>query len=72
MLLNGSQRQAVISLTDTWDQVRSRPPARLVLGAGKRTWAAPIPASGTYRVDVVRKAPFCDPPLTYLLTITAR
>ena len=39
---------------------------------GKRVWAASIPASGTYRVDIVRKAPFCDPPLTYLLTLTAR
>jgi hypothetical protein len=39
---------------------------------GKRVWAAPVPASGQYRVEVVRKAPFCDPPLTYLLTLTAR
>lgn len=39
---------------------------------GKRIWAAPVPASGQYRVEVVRKAPFCDPPLTYLLTLTAR
>jgi hypothetical protein len=39
---------------------------------GKRVWAAPIPASGMYRVDIVRRAPFCDPPLTYLLTLTAR
>lgn len=39
---------------------------------GKRVWAAPVPASGQYRVDVVRKAPFCDPPLTYLLTLMAK
>ena len=39
---------------------------------GTRVWAASVPASGNYRVDVVRKAPFCDPPLTYLLTLTAR
>ena len=39
---------------------------------GRRTWASPVPASGAYRVDVVRKAPFCDPPLTYLLTLSAR
>ena len=39
---------------------------------GKRTWASVMPGSAAYRVDVVRKAPFCDPPLTYLLTLTAR
>jgi hypothetical protein len=39
---------------------------------GKRTWASPIPVSGNYRVDVVRKAPFCDPPLTYLLTLSVK
>lgn len=39
---------------------------------GRRTWAGVMPASGDYRVDVVRKAPFCDPPLTYLLTLTTR
>jgi len=39
---------------------------------GRRTWASVIPASGTYRVEVVRKLPFCDPPITYLLTLTIR
>jgi hypothetical protein len=39
---------------------------------GKRVWAAAIRTSGNYHVDIVRKAPFCDPPLTYLLTLTAR
>jgi hypothetical protein len=39
---------------------------------GKRTWAAAIPASAMYRVEVVRKLPFCDPPITYLLTLSAR
>jgi hypothetical protein len=39
---------------------------------GRRTWASSLPASGQYRVDVVRKAPFCDPPLTYLLTLAVR
>jgi hypothetical protein len=39
---------------------------------GKRIWASSIPASGSYRVDVVRKAPFCDPPLTYLLTLSVK
>jgi hypothetical protein len=38
---------------------------------GKRSWASVVPASADYHVDIVRKAPFCDPPLTYLLTLTA-
>jgi len=39
---------------------------------GRRTWTATIPESGHYRVEIVRKAPYCDPLLTYLLTLTAR
>ena len=39
---------------------------------GKRTWAAVAPASGDYRVEVVRKLPYCDPPITYLLTLTIK
>jgi len=39
---------------------------------GKRTWASVMPDSAAYRVDVVRKAAFCDPPLTYLLTLTVK
>jgi hypothetical protein len=39
---------------------------------GRRTWAATIPESATYRVDIVRKAAFCDPTITYLLTLTVK
>lgn len=39
---------------------------------GRRTWAGSMPSTGTYRVEVVRKAPYCDPPLTYLLTLGVR
>lgn len=39
---------------------------------GKRVWAARVPATGDYRVDIVRKAAFCDPSLTYLLTLTVK
>ena len=39
---------------------------------GRRTWAGLFPAAGQYRVEIVRKAPFCDPPLTYLLTLTVK
>jgi hypothetical protein len=37
-----------------------------------RTWANTIPETGEYRVDVVRQAPYCEPPFTYLLTINVR
>ncbi len=39
---------------------------------GRRSWTGTIPESGNYRVEVVRKAPYCEPLLTYLLTLTAR
>ena len=39
---------------------------------GRRTWAGGFPSAGQYRIDIVRKAPFCDPPLTYLLTLTVK
>ena len=39
---------------------------------GRRTWAGVAPASGEYRVEVVRKLPFCDPPITYLLTLAVK
>ncbi len=39
---------------------------------GKRVWAAQVPATGQYRVDIVRQAAFCDPALTYLLTLTVK
>ncbi len=39
---------------------------------GRRTWASVIPTSGQYRVEVVRKLPFCDPPITYLLTLNVK
>jgi hypothetical protein len=39
---------------------------------GARTWRGVIPASADYRIDVVRLAPYCDPPLQYLLAVTLR
>ena len=35
-----------------------------------RLWAGSIPETGEYRVEVVRRAAFCDPPITYQLTIS--
>jgi hypothetical protein len=34
-----------------------------------RLWATRVPGHGTYRVDIVRKAAYCEPAVTYLLTI---
>jgi hypothetical protein len=39
---------------------------------GVRTWRGVVPASADYRIDVVRLAPYCDPPLQYLLAVTLR
>lgn len=41
-------------------------------GAAARTWAGPLPDAGDYRVEVVRRAPYCDPSFTYLLTLALR
>jgi len=37
-----------------------------------RTWARPIPVSADHRIDIVRRAPYCDPALTYDLIVTLR
>jgi hypothetical protein len=37
-----------------------------------RIWAAPVPETGEYRVDIVRRAAYCDPAVTYLLTLAVR
>jgi hypothetical protein len=37
-----------------------------------RTWVGRLTEAGEYRIDVVRQAPFCEPPFTYLLTVTLR
>jgi hypothetical protein len=37
-----------------------------------RTWAAPVPETGEYRVEIVRRAAYCDPAVTYLLTLAVR
>jgi hypothetical protein len=39
---------------------------------GARVWTGQIPATGEYRVEVVRRAPFCDPPLLYAIVMTLR
>ena len=37
-----------------------------------RVWAGTLTEEGQYRVEVVRLAPYCEPPFTYLLTMTLR
>jgi hypothetical protein len=37
-----------------------------------RLWAARVPADGNYRLDIVRRAAYCDPAITYQLTIGLR
>lgn len=37
-----------------------------------RTWATRVGATGDYRVEVVRRGAFCDPSVTYLLTLALR
>jgi hypothetical protein len=39
---------------------------------GARTWTGMLPQTAEYRIDVVRLAPYCDPPLTYVLAVTLR
>ena len=41
-------------------------------GGAARAWAGPLPEAGDYRVEVVRRAPYCDPSFTYLLTLALR
>ena len=35
----------------------------------RRTWAGRVPDNGEYRIEVVRRAAYCDPPVTYQLKV---
>jgi len=37
-----------------------------------RSWSGSLPFSGDYRLEVVRLARYCDPPLIYFLSVTLR
>lgn len=39
---------------------------------GTRTWTGVVPETTDYRINVVRLAAYCDPPLTYVLAVTLR
>ena len=36
----------------------------------RRGWAGALPESGEYRVEVVRRGAYCDPPVTYQISIS--
>jgi len=36
----------------------------------RRLWAGPVPETGEYRIEVVRQGAFCDPPVSYQLTVS--
>jgi len=36
----------------------------------RRLWAGPVPETGEYRIEVARKGAFCDPPVSYQLTVS--
>ena len=36
----------------------------------RRLWAGPVPETGEYRIEVARQAAFCDPPVSYQLTVS--
>jgi hypothetical protein len=39
---------------------------------GPRVWAGTVPASGDYRIDLVRAAPDTDPALLVVVSVTVR
>ena len=59
----GRTLQLRVTLRSTQQQVRGAP------SEFARTWASQLPEDGEYDVDVVRLAPYCDPPVEYLLTL---
>jgi len=36
----------------------------------RRLWAGKVPATGEYRVEVVRRGAYCDPSVNYLLKVS--
>lgn len=59
-------RDAVLRVFDARTGRPADPPVR----EGARMWKAPVPASGDYRIDVVRTAPDGGSGLLYLLVVT--
>jgi hypothetical protein len=61
-------RNAVLRVIDMKTGRAVADPAR----EGTRIWTGQLSFDGEYRVEVVRLAPFCDPPLLYALIVTLR
>lgn len=36
----------------------------------QRQWAGPVPETGEYRVEVVRRGAYCDPAVSYQLKVS--
>jgi hypothetical protein len=39
---------------------------------GPRRWRGAISSTGGFRIDIIRRADYCSPPTSYLLTIATR
>jgi hypothetical protein len=69
-LTGGTQLQANLQGFRGLDlALRVTGPNREPIIDGRRAWNGVIPASGDYTLQVVRNAAFCNPSLTYLLTL---
>ena len=62
-----SGRKAAVRVSDPRGKAIERPGAE-----APRVWAGRLLEEGQYTVEVVRLAPYCEPPFTYLLTMTLR
>jgi len=61
------------ALAGTWvADFAGRTFVRLELHETNGTWTGRISRGGEYRVDVARAAAYCDPEVTYVLTIGVR
>ena len=49
---------------------RVLPPTGRGASDAQRMWAGPVPETGEYRVEVVRRGAYCDPPANYRLKVS--
>lgn len=49
---------------------RTLPPTGAGASDAQRQWAGPVPESGEYRVEVVRRTAYCDPAVNYQLKVS--
>jgi hypothetical protein len=56
-------------------RVRDPHTNRLLRGAPTelaRSWISRVERTGEYRIEIARNTPYCDPDLTYILTVAVR